>query len=127
MTTPNETEFRRATLALAADAATQITLFPPFVCFGDELLLDWDDALRMLRGSHDAPFSDEAERAIAELERQISACSGKQNERMFCSPAALSADPRWDTIRALAVAVCVASGWRIEPPWPSGATYVPGR
>jgi hypothetical protein len=123
----HEIEFRRATLGLAADAKAQIALFPPFVCFGDELVLDWGEALRMIRETRVARFPAEAESAISKLDQTIDAHSGKQNERMFSDPAALSDDPRWDDIRSQAAIVCSACGWKIEPPWPSSATYVPGR
>jgi hypothetical protein len=121
-----EIEFKRATLALAADAETQIGLFPPFVCFGDELVLDWDDALQRVRGGCGL-FEAEATEAIANLDRVITAFSGAHNASLFCDPEALREDPRWNEIRGLAVTVCHACGWELVPPWPSGATYVPSR
>lgn len=111
---------------MAADAETQLALYPPFVCCGDELVLDWADAMVLVREEGSVQFTAEADRAISELDRRIDVYSGRPGDGLFCDPAALRNDPRWGEMRALAAAVCVACGWTIDPPWSNCETYVRG-
>jgi len=126
MSTRREIEFRRATLALAADAKAQIALCPPFVCIGDELVIDWGDALDLYRVERTDGFTEEEGSAIGILDQIITRHSGAANARMFSDAAALADDPRWQEVRIAAAEVCSVFGWKIEPPEKSSAVYVAG-
>ena len=68
-------ELRRCVQALAQPTAVQVSLFPDFAAVGDELALQFDDALRIYRasGAPDQPARlrslnqlDEAGRGVTE-------------------------------------------------------------
>jgi hypothetical protein len=119
-----EAEFKRATLALAADAVIQISLFPPFVCFGDELVMDWYESRDLYLREECTSLPAAQKDAIQALDAQLRALGTSENERLFCEADAL-ADTRWDPVRVLAKAVCSAFGWPLEPPTKSSVVYVP--
>ncbi len=119
-----ESEFKRATLALAADAAIQVSLFPPFVCFGDELVMDWYEARDLYLGTEWSSLPAPQRDPVQALDAKLTALATPENERLFCEPDAL-ADVRWDPVRHLARAVCSAFGWPLEPPAKSNVVYVP--
>jgi hypothetical protein len=124
MNTNHAIEFKRATYALAADAEKQVALFPDFVCFGDELVLDWHYARDNLRQCVPEYFSPEQLCVVQKLDAAIDLYSGKPGDGLFVTAEALRGDPRWDDIREIARELACAMQWPLLDPWPSGATYV---
>jgi hypothetical protein len=114
---------RRCVQALAADAADQVRLFPAFVMVGDELALDFEEAMRSCRPAI-AGLSERKRAAIDALDQQITALSGAWNEAFWSTDGVMS-DPRWEQIRARAREVLLACGWAVEVPGPSTAIYIP--
>ena len=127
MNTKFQLEYQRATYALAAGAEKQLALFPPFVCFGDELVMDWYYAREHLEQSTAAVFTPEQIALVQELDRIIHCYGGKTDDPLFVTAEALRADPRWEQIRAAARELIVAMRWPLLEPWPANATYVPAR
>lgn len=117
-------QLRRCLQALARPAGEQVASFPDFVCVGDELVLDLDDALRNAGREGHGPEPDGALRA---LDDYISALSGPPNEAFWLEERPLFEDQRWERIRALAKTALASFGWPDEAPPGNGAIYVRGQ
>ncbi|MBY8825051.1 hypothetical protein [Sphingomonas colocasiae] len=113
---------QRAVLALAQPADVQLSLFPDFVCKGDELALDFEDALL---ASPDAARTDAQRAALGALDGLITSMSGERNSDFWLDEGMLRSHPIWEEIRASARACAAAFGWEMRIPPPSGATYIP--
>jgi hypothetical protein len=109
--------------ALAQSSAVQVSLFPDFAVVGDELALQFEDALAAYRASA-ATDSGSQLRSLKQLDDYLNELSGPDNERFWVDRSALGTDARWQRIRDLATAVLVAFNWPDEPPPRDGATYV---
>lgn len=109
-------------LALAQPAAVQMTLYPDFVCIGDELAGDFDQGLREFA----SPMTDEQRAAVKGLDQLITSLSGEWNAEFWLDPEALEEDVRWDEIRASARMAARAFGWPLGPPPPSDDIYISG-
>lgn len=117
------TELKRCVQALAQPAAVQRALFPSFAVVGDELVLEFDDALRGWRAEQRT--ATEAQLAtLSELECLIEHLSGPLNEDFWLDPVQLDVDARWEDLRLLARAACAAFGWPVQIPDKNGAVYV---
>lgn len=112
-----------AVQALAQPSSAQIALYPPFACVGDEMAIELDDSLRLLRLTQ-GTLSHRQAVAIAELEQHIDHLSGPQNADFWTDRDRLHADPRWDQVRTLAVAVLTSFGWPPDAPPKNGALYL---
>ncbi len=110
---------RESVQALAQPPEAQRALFPDFVVLGDELALDFDEALRAHRRDADPPSPHQAA-ALGELDDHLSALSGPAHLDFWEDPS----DPRWEHVRALAARVLDAFGWPHAPPPRNGAVYV---
>jgi hypothetical protein len=118
-------ELRRCVQALAQPAAVQISLFPDFAVVGDELALQFDDALQAYRAS-EPEGADRKLGSLKTLDDYLAKVSGPGDERFWQDRAALASDLRWQRVRELARAVLGAFAWPDEPPPRDGATYVTG-
>ena len=118
--------FKRALQALAQPASVQVELFPDFVAYGDELVLDYGEALERFGVQSRDSLTRAQRAALADLDSRITELSGPDNEAFWLTRDALFKDPRWEEIRQLAKAVLREFGWPNERPGPSGAIYVSG-
>jgi hypothetical protein len=119
-------ELRRCLQALAQPAAEQVSLFPEFAVIGDELALQFDDALHAYHASASTPDPIQLE-SLRLLDDYLTELSGPEEDRFWLERAALASDPRWEQIRDLARAVLAAFAWPDKPPPRDGATYVGSR
>jgi hypothetical protein len=116
-------ELRRCVQALAQPSPVQVSLFPDFAVVGDELALQFADALGAYHAS--GPPDERGQlRCLKQLDDYITELSGPEDERFWLDRPALGSDVRWQRIRDLARAVLVAFNWPDEPPPRDGATYV---
>ena len=111
--------------ALAADADLQLARFPDFVCKPDELALDFDDALLLVRSCQQIELAPEQARALAAVDALLARMSGAANAALW-TEAALRERVEWAEVRAAAAAALLALGYPIEPPPPTDNIYVPG-
>ena len=116
-------ELRRCLQALSQPASVQVSLFPDFAVVGDELALQFSDALLAYRAS--AAEADSAQSlALGQLDEYLSQLSGAENNGFWHERSALGSDERWQHVRDLARAALTTFGWSDEPPPRDGATYV---
>ena len=118
-----DVELCRCVQALAQPASVQVSLFPDFAVVGDELALQFDDALRAIRALG-SPLSDNQIKSLDELDRYLSELSGPQNDDFWVDRALLGTDPRWHRVRELARIVLSAFAWPNDVPGKDGAVYV---
>lgn len=118
-----EQRFMWSVQALAQPADVQRTLFPSFVCIGDELALGFDDAWRNWR-ARDPVLAESQRAAIEELNRYLDELSGEHNAEFWLNADRLGQDRRWDSIRKKAGAVLDALGWPHDQPPRDGAIFV---
>ena len=114
-------QLQRAVVALAQPAEIQVGLLPDGVCKGDELALDFEEALPNLS---DKQVSAEQQAAISALDDLILAMSGERNIEFWTDESLLRSHPTWEEIRVSAKACAIAFGWDLRPPPPSGAIYI---
>lgn len=109
-------------MALASAAVVQDSLYPDYVAKGDELVLDYDEALKEI----DIPskLSKEQKSALNSLEKYLEEHSGEGFEEMYCETSSLYIDSRWDQIRKLALEFIKSMGWQYEVPNKNRAIYV---
>jgi len=109
-------------MALASSAEVQDSLYPDFVAKGDELVLDYDEALNeydiKLQLNEDQMVS------LSNLEAYLEEHSGSEFEEMYCNSGSLYNDPRWEEIRVLAREFIESMGWQYQAPAKNDAVYV---
>jgi hypothetical protein len=115
-------ELRRAIQALASSGEAQISLFPDFVCVGDEMANDFGDALDAYRRSN--PASDDRTRALSDLDAHIDRLAASADDDLWSDPERLRKDPAWERTRELARNALRAFEWPDEVPARNGAVYV---
>jgi hypothetical protein len=119
-------QFAMALQALAQPHNVQETLSPEFVCVGDELVLEFDEAWGFLQKSYTGVLSTRKLRLISDLNNFLLSVSGEPFSRLYLSKAGLL-EPEWDTIRLKAQTILKAFGWPNEPPPKNrGFVFVPG-
>ena len=117
-------DFLKATLqALAAPADVQLARFPDFVEKADELVLDFDHSLMLVRLDDAEGLTAEQQTALAALDDLLAAMSGEVNARLWTEQS-LRDGAEWGRVRAGAAAALRAFGWLVEPPPPTQSTYV---
>lgn len=79
---PYELLLRRSVQALAQPANVRETLFPRFVAVGDELALQFDDALRGFDAHHDS-VSEEQRVALKVLDQYLLSLSGLKHAEFW--------------------------------------------
>lgn len=118
---PSERRLCHAIQALAQPADVQRALFPDFVVVGDELAIEFDEALKGFRS--DGPVLALAQtEAIRALDVYLEALSGPAHLDFWDDPS----DRRWERARGLAASILVAFNWPHECPPRNGAVYVSG-
>ena len=119
-------EFKRTVMALASAPEVQDQLFPDFVCKGDELVVEFDDALVAWRNNCAA--TEAQRRAVASLDFFINEHSGVDYSETYTERSSLFVDPIWVKIRALSYEVLEAFEWNYETPKPNANnSYVPDK
>jgi hypothetical protein len=115
-------KFKNAIMTLASSAKVQDSLYPDFVAKGDELVLDYDDALREV--DIKSKLNTKQKTALNKLDAYLTEHSGEEYEEMYCDSASLYTDSRWEQIRELATTFIASMGWQYELPSKSNAVYV---
>ena len=111
--------------ALAAPVEVQLSRFPDFVVKADELALDFNDALVLVRDCRQLELTRDQEHALFALDRTLDAMSGPSRAHLWTEGALRESD-EWHVVRALAVAALEVLGAPVGDPGPSGAVYVRG-
>jgi hypothetical protein len=119
------TYLRETLQALAAPPDVQLARFPDFVVKADELALDFDHALLLVRQEGGEALSVEQHAALSAVDGLLDAMSGAENASLWTEQA-LREDPEWDRVRAAAAAALRAFGWPVELPPPTQNVYVSG-
>lgn len=109
------TRIEWAVRALAQDARTQRALFPDFVCKGDEMALDFEEALRAVL-SEGTDWTQEQVASLLKLDGFIESCSGLANQELWLDENVLDSSPIWAEIRRIAAEVVALMGWPTSPP-----------
>ena len=99
--------------ALAQPAQVQVELYPEFVCHGDELVIEYGEALDGAKSTNDLT-SGQIE-ALNELDRFLIEHSGKRHEELYLTPEGLVL-PAWDEIRSRARTALDSFGWPNDVP-----------
>ncbi len=108
---------RHSLQLLASPAPAQLSHFPAgWVVLTDEMALDFD-AWRERIASY-WNLSPEQMARLTELDELLNTMSDSSH-RDFWTDEALSSDPRWEEVRALAQAALVSCGWPREIPPPA--------
>lgn len=115
-------QFRNQLLALSSTADVQIALYPKGVCFGDELVCDFDRNKQQFLANQ-ATTAPQRE-SLDALDAYLTELSGPQNEVFWCDPEPLTDDPRWEQIRELSRTALRSLGWQYSPPAKDGGRYV---
>ena len=115
---------RAALQVLAAPALVQLARYPEFVVKADELALDFDDALLLVRHNRAAEIDSRQAAALAALDELFTRMSGPARPELWTEEAVRSR-PEWAEARELASAALAAFGWPVEPPPPNPHIYVP--
>ena len=110
-------------MTLAQSADVQISLFPDFVCVGDELVLNFDDAWRAFQSDNEKSLSNEQIAAIEKLNSRIDELSAS-DKNFWLEKKSLYLDSKWNELRELAKKSLDTFGWQLEIPGPSNAIYV---
>jgi hypothetical protein len=118
---PSERRLCHAIQALAQPADVQRALFPEFAAAGDELAIEFDEALKDFESHGTAPSLVQAE-AIRELDVYLEALSGPAHSDFWDD----LGDCRWERVRSLAASILVAFDWSNERPPKDGSVYVSG-
>lgn len=84
----------------------------------DELALDADDWMRVVRGSYAGELSQDQTTSLADLDRKLHAISrnGSDFAEEVWSESALGTSPHWTEIRGLASKALAAFGWPLQSP-----------
>jgi len=97
----------------------QRTLFPDFVVVGDELAIEFDEALTDFR--NDKPeLSLVQTEAVRELDVYLASLSGPAHMDFWDDVD----DSRWEPARRLSASILVAFNWPNECPPKNGVLYV---
>ncbi|HEY0971791.1 MAG TPA: hypothetical protein VGE02_12555 [Gemmatimonadales bacterium] len=116
---------RAAMQALAAPAPVQLAHYTDLVVKADELALDFDDALLLVRQSRAPEIDSRLAAALAALDELLARMIGPTRPDLWAENA-LRSRPEWAKVRSLASAALAAFGWPVEPPPPNPHVYVRG-
>lgn len=114
-------EFKRCIFVLASSAEIQSSLFPDFTCKGDEMVIEFGEAIECVDKSL---FSVKGIRAIEALDNYIIANSGEQYKEHYLDNDLLGNSEIWANIRMLAMDVLAELGWKYEVPNAGNYTYI---
>ncbi|MEG3145590.1 hypothetical protein U1839_13090 [Sphingomonas sp. RT2P30] len=110
-------------LALAQPAEVQVTLIPEPFPKGEELALNFDQAMHDLRDSS-RDISAEERVALDALDELMTSLSGRHNADFWLDDRALHVDPRWEDIRLSARKAIKVFGWDFVAPPASTDIYI---
>ena len=111
--------------ALAAPAEIQLARFPDFVVKADELALDFDDAIILVRDCPQLDLTPAQVAALEAVDQALSAMSGPERGR-FWTDSALRESAEWGRVRGLAARALRTLDAPVANPVPSQAVYVRG-
>ena len=117
---------KRSVQALAQPGRVQMALFPDGVAKGDELMIDFDSALREARPYLEETATPQQKEAVQRLDDYTEQISGMHHEELWFDERTLLSDPRWEKVRALAKDVLSAFGWENTPPPMDDRIYILG-
>ena len=89
---------------------------------GDELAIEFDEALKAFQNCGPAPSPTQAD-AICERDEYLDALSGPAHADFWND----LGDRRWNRVRSLAASILGAFNWPNECPPKDGAVYVSGQ
>ena len=112
--------------ALAAPPDVQLGRFPDFVAKGDELALDFDDALQLVYDCPQLQLEAHQHESLDRLYRYLEERSAR-DRAAFWTEAAIQSSPEWVAVRRLAVSALTSLGAPIDLPPPTDAVYVRDR
>jgi len=116
---PPEQRLCHAIQALAQPADSQRALFPDFAAAGDELAIEFDEALKAFQSCGPTLSPLQAD-ALHELDEYLDALSGPAHADFWDD----LGDHRWNRVRSLAASILAAFHWANECPPKDGAVYV---
>jgi hypothetical protein len=116
--------------AVAQPADVQLLLFPDFVVQTDEVMLDFDDALLLIKGELWSTLTPSQVEALIRIDDKMTEMTREFDPNRIPEDA-LRSDPQWEELRALAKQALMAFNWPDLPP-PSdplerGITFVRSR
>jgi len=114
-------EFKKRIFVLASSAEIQSSLFPDFTCKGDEIVIDFGEAIECLNKSS---FSIKSIRAIEALDNYIIANSGEEYKEHYLDNDLLDNSEIWANIRMLAMDALAELGWKYEIPKAGKYKYI---
>jgi hypothetical protein len=111
--------------ALAMPAEIQLSLFPDFVCKGDELALGFGHSYDVARDNYPDYFTPNQWTTLETIEHVLDQMSGQENADRWTDDAVrVSGD--WGLLRTLAQIALGAIGWKVEIPPSYAHEYIPG-
>jgi hypothetical protein len=111
--------------ALAAPAEAQLARFPDFVAKADELALDFDDALMLIRDCPQLELTGDQVTALDAVDHALAAMSGPA-QAGFWTEVSLRESLEWARVRSVAAEALGALGAPVESPPPRHGVYVRG-
>jgi len=124
------TKLKLSLQALAQPAEVQLSLFPDFVHKTDELMLDFDDALLLLKCEIWPTLSPCQTEALTRLDEKMTEMT-KEPDPDHIPEVALRSDPEWEALRCMAKQALATFEWSDSPPpcepEDRGTTYVGGK
>lgn len=118
------TELKRVIYALASSPEVQVDLYPDFVCKGDELILDFDEAYA--RGESISSLSNSQRIEFEKLDKFIESHSGEQFQKLYTDQNQLFSNQFWKQVREMAIKCIEVMGWEYRVPLKSDAIYIRG-
>lgn len=112
---------RNSLLALASPAKVQLSIYPDFVCVGDELVLDFAEIYDQLDLTKLTPKENNV---ISELDNFLTSHSGDKYKEHYLNNNMLSSSLVWQKIRLLAKEALISFGWEYIEPDKSCAIYI---
>ena len=125
-------QLRWSLQSLAGSASEQRSLFPEWVATADELALDFDHWLDVIRQRYGTELDSAQRDALDAIEHVFERMSrdAAELDADIWSEAALRTSEDWHSLRRLATSALEAFRWPVElpplDPNDRGTTYVPG-
>lgn len=109
-------QLRRSLQGLAASASVQRSLFPEQAVTADELALDFDHWVDVIRSNYEDELEDEQRRSLHAIDEAFGRMSrdAAELDADVWSEAAVRTSEAWVTLRVLAGDALRAFGWPVE-------------
>jgi hypothetical protein len=116
-------QLRWSLQGLAASASAQKPLFPDAGVTPDELALDFDRRVAVIRETYGHDLTDVQRSSLEAIDQTLARMSrdGAEFDAELWTDAALTASEHWASVRRLAVAALDAFGWPADNPQPDSA------